>query len=138
MILFENIIKQIVLESRKNRRGKGPWMVWFPRSNQKYISGPIKTKSELQALGSWLAADSPSNKGVERNWHNTIFKDYKSVVYRERSYTREEGRLLYSKLVKSNDWDAVDLGDPVLVKETELPSPIKSKVEKVEQIKLDL
>ena len=135
MILFENIIKQIVFESRKTRQGKGPWMVWFPKSSQKYISRPIKTKSELQALTSWLVADSPSEKGVERYWHNTIFKDYKSVVYGGRSYDKYNIKKLTGILKANNDWDAVDLGDPIVVKETELPSPIKSKVE---QMKLDL
>lgn len=127
----EKIIKEVLAA----RRGKGPWMIWFPATSPRYVSRPIQTKSELQALGSWLAADSPDKSGRERDWHNTIFKDYKRVTYNGIDYNKLQGKLLYSELVKTKNWDGVDLGSPIEEKKTKLPSPIKNKVE---QMVLDL
>jgi hypothetical protein len=106
-----------------SRKGKGPWMVWFPKDKPKYISKPIKTKGELQALGSWLASKTDG-----RNWHNNIFNDYKNVYY-NKMFTKEEGKLLYDALVLRNDWDSVDLGDPIKIEKTKIPKKIRKEVE---------
>lgn len=111
------------------RKGKGPWLLWFPKNTQKYLSRPIKTKSELQALGSWLASDSEG-----RSWHNTVFKDYKEIFYRGRKYTKDQGKLLYKTIVENDDWDGVDLGDPV----SEEKSKLKLRSTKNENIILNI
>jgi len=100
LISLVNIIAQ--------RKSKGPWLLWFPKSTQKYISKPIKTKSEMQALGSWLTSESDG-----RSWHNSIFRDYKEIIYRSKKYTKDQGKLLYKAIVDNNDWDGVDIGSPI-------------------------
>lgn len=94
-----------VVSQRKN---KGPWLLWFPKRTQKYISKPIKTKSEIQALGSWLASETDA-----RSWHNSIFRDYKDIIYKGKKYTKVQGKLLYKEIVNNNDWDGVDIGNPI-------------------------
>jgi hypothetical protein len=129
MGIYRNVLKQSRL-ILSQRTGKGPWMVWFPANKPKYISHSIKTKGDLQALGSWLASETEG-----RDWHNSVFKDYKDVSYKGRVYTKEQGKLLYRALVKNNDWESVDLGNPVKVEKAKLPSPIR---EKTEQMSLEL
>ena len=129
--------KQII----SDRVGEGPWLVWFPgkspeKQSRVYMSGPIKVRSELQALGSWLAADTEG-----RNWHNTIFKDYKRVVYQGREFSKDEGKLLFHLLKKNKDWDAVDLSDSG--KKVDVPEIVKKVIKRekfkdVNQLKLDL
>jgi hypothetical protein len=104
---IRRIARQIFRKAEKGRKGKGPWMVWFPRKTQQYVSRPIKTKGDLQALGSWLAAETEG-----RNWHNTVFQDHKKVIYRGREYSKNEGKLLFNKIIKNNDWESVDMGSP--------------------------
>ena len=99
------IAQQIFKEAEKSRLGKGPWMIWFPKKTKKYISGPIKTKGDLQAIASWLTAETDN-----RNWHNTVFKDYSNVEYRGRRYSKYEGKILYNNLIINSDWDSVDMG----------------------------
>jgi len=71
---IKSVANQIL--AAKYRRSKGPWMVWFPKKSPKYVSGPIQTKGELQAFGSWLASESGG-----RYWHNTVFENYRKVLY---------------------------------------------------------
>jgi hypothetical protein len=105
MALRDNVLREARLILSEGRRGKGPWMLWFPEKTHQYISGSIRTKSELQALGAWLASESGG-----RDWHNSIFRDHKEVKYRGRVYTKEQGKLLYHSVVKNNDWGSVDRG----------------------------
>lgn len=99
-------VRKIAMEIL-SRSGKGPWMIWFPKKTQVYISKPIKTRTDQQALGSWVAAETEG-----RSWHNTVFQDHKRVVYRGRIYTKEQGKLLYRILVENDDWDSIDVGSP--------------------------
>lgn len=82
------------------------WFLIFPKSkSQKYYrTGTdeqhlIHAYSAQQALGYWLTQDD------ERN----IFANYKDVVYENRHYKPTEGRILYRKLEKTDDWEAVKM-----------------------------
>jgi hypothetical protein len=115
MCFHTNVLRQakIILSQR---HGKGPWVLWIPLKTKRYRSGPIKTRSEMQALGAWLASETDG-----KTWHNSIFKDYKEVVYHGRKYNKEEGKILYKEVVKNGDWEAVDLGESKKIEEIELP-----------------
>jgi len=99
------------------REGKGPWMLWFPAKTQQYISKFIKTKSDIQALGSWLASETDNRK-----WHTSIFRDHEEVVFRGRRYSKEQGKLLYKRLIETDDWEGVDLGSPVFQGKIDKPT----------------
>ena len=80
------------------------WIVWFPKDRIPfprpfYMSGHIRTHTMLQALASWLTA---------RNWHNTVFAHHERVTYRGRVYEREQGRLLYAKVIDLDDWNGIE------------------------------
>jgi hypothetical protein len=121
---YRNVLRQS-RQILSNRKGKGPWMVWFPKKKPKYISKPIKTKGDLQALGSWLAS-----KTDDRYWHNNIFNDYKNVYY-NKSFTEDQGKLLYDALIANNDWDSVDLSDPIKIEKSKLPKLVNQEVEQM-------
>lgn len=103
MGLYRNVLRQA--RSILSRRGEGPWTVWFPKKTQDYISPKIKTVSDEQALGSWLASETEG-----REWHHSIWKDHREIVYRGKAYTKDEGKLLYRALIKNNDWESADTG----------------------------
>jgi len=100
----------------EQREKLGSWMIWFPKSTKAYEGGPIKAKTDKQALASWLMSD------FDKKWFNNIFRDYRSkgVVYKGRKYTKDEGGLLYKKIVENDDWEAVNLSDVTNEKKSKL------------------
>jgi 8-oxo-dGTP pyrophosphatase MutT (NUDIX family) len=83
------------LASNFRQPNDGEFLVWFPKKTQRY-EGTVRAKSYPQALATLIVGDG------DKFWTR-----YPTVTFNGSLYHRHQGRLLYTAIIRSKDWNGV-------------------------------